>query len=1059
MFKKYINDRIFTDIVDRLRKSPVDVVSIQVPDLVTMTEEEQYGLFLRRLEMGKAVQAEVCQSTISSSKFISLEDTIKQTYEAMALSGRVNPKFLFSHTIEKGESELVLNILSKDCIIEAQEDVLWFLVHKKRLEVLTDLSVQGRLQARLSEALPTTDDFGHYLRDILSGSSGFESKDITPSNCNTIINVLETVSPVPGLVLPSISSVRNELTEREYLTDFAILSNRFIGREKELSILSDFAIREDLNAQAWRWEGLLLTGLGGVGKTTLLAKFVLELLTSHQATTVLLDFDRPGIDMLDTTWLELEISNQVGRQYLTISSDLEHSRSNAFENQEEYGVESRLEQARSFNSVISDVREMLLRLRLQNKPFILILDTVEEVSQRALISNMHEWLNDLCSYLSPIPLKVVISGRLFENQMSEVLSISKIPTKIELKEFDAIIAESFLIHQGLSESDSSRLVALQLLPLRPLELKLIAKLINNGSTSIEQLEQDFKNADKSQNLNDLFVSIVYQRVLRRLHGDPLLSKLAYPGLILRFITPDIIKFVLRPALRLGEISDEKSNDLTEMLWSFSWLAYKSDTGEVWHRKDIRRTMLKLMIGKEPKKVASIRAAAIKYFENVNTPKTKAEALYHKLMMVKDQNDTVTFDLPSLKVAYPFIAVDIADLPIYSTVVLNYAVNNRVNVNEWQYLPDKFFATSFLQVGSQLVKNRQFVKALEVYSRAKALSGVTTLKSEDFQHLWIEEMLFTTVNWSDLTLIPKHPVDKILGLFDLYSYLFPRAFVFPESIDPKALDTILNRSRYRSKAAFHGVSSAQNITYLNRLAYCSANLRELGGATLHPDLVAALMETIKGNADAASEKGLFILSQIYLEAKIKSYRLGVSFFKLNSVWLEDLSKKVEIDHVGLLQKYSGMLRKGRKKAYSSRTLLAAIDGSKERRQWKDIKLDLTGMTAVDKRYFLYGPDVVFRDPCRYAIIEAFSTHELQMKLAEIAQSIIEVDLTDLDAEFFSETLNTDAELTLEPIVELIDRSWALGDFLRKAFTVAPHPKIKEVLKCYEKWENTYGNYFK
>ncbi len=86
--------------------------------------------------------------------------------------------------------------------------------------------------------------------------------------------------------------------------------------------------------------------------------------------------------------------------------------------------------------------------------FYFILDTVEEVKKHSLLDLLKNWISDMCSLFHPIKVKVVFSGRLYEDQLAELLTTPQIENKpLDIVAFDKSIAVQFLVKkQGLDKS-------------------------------------------------------------------------------------------------------------------------------------------------------------------------------------------------------------------------------------------------------------------------------------------------------------------------------------------------------------------------------------------------------------------------------------------------------------------------------------------------------------------------------------------------------------------------------------------------------------------------------
>jgi hypothetical protein len=109
---------------------------------------------------------------------------------------------------------------------------------------------------------------------------------------------------------------------------------------------------------------------------------------------------------------------------------------------------------------------------------------------------------------------------------------------------------------------------------------------------------------------------------------------------------------------------------------------------------------------------------------------------------------------------------------------------------------------------------------------------------------------------------------------------------------------------------------------------------------------------------------------------------------------------------------------------------------------------------------YTPIPAFRDPCRFALLEAFTDADGYRTLAGIFSSIIGLPLNDLQPAAFAAAVASEPEHALETCVEAVDRSTALGDLLKMARAVRPDsPKLKDVEAAYLRWTRAFDRLFR
>ena len=344
----------------------------------------------------------------------------------------------------------ILSRLAPTCTIETIDGkVRWLLTQLCRKDTLKSLARSGRLTTILNQSLPATDTFGDMLRAVLREGEGLSLLDRSADELQAISAAADALNDT-GLPQPDSAQIRKLLLKDTLLADYEVLLNdQFVGRQDELNQLNLFVQQGSNPAGYGGWSSLVLTGVGGVGKSTLLAKFAEEAVAHHTATLVLLDFDRPGIDPNDRYWLEMEMTRQVGLQFPDLAESLRTLRANwreqrqadipsntYFQSSVTKSFTESVEVARGQQSVVSDMRQLVQEgsgagergvspvadapTSSPQRPYLLVLDTFEEVMQQDLAGSMLEWLVTIGDALRPVPLLVIFSGRLFGDDQAEL---------------------------------------------------------------------------------------------------------------------------------------------------------------------------------------------------------------------------------------------------------------------------------------------------------------------------------------------------------------------------------------------------------------------------------------------------------------------------------------------------------------------------------------------------------------------------------------------------------------------------------------------------------------
>lgn len=455
--------------------------------------------------------------------------------------------------------------------------------------------------------------------------------------------------------LPDAQTIARQLDAKRQRQPFEkLVGQHFSGRHEQLRILREYvgvleptSLWNQLKRRAetflnWRDKPpLMIHGPGGVGKSTLVAKFILEhtnLKATQRFPYAYLDFDRPGLLAEEPATLLVEAVRQLGIQYPDVQ---EHSERVRKDWEEELALVAR--QAQSVGSegavlgsgklskqqrttFLRDFDALLNAMGLSDEPFLLVLDTFEEVQYRShqYIQQLWEALEELQSIVPR--LRTVFSGRAplkdFNTQA------------LPLNDLDAAAAKGFLT---ASKIEPEKLVdtIVKRIGGNPLSLRLAVQIFHNeGGDSAS-----FFNRLKKGRIQ----SALYTRVLEHIH-DKNVMKLAHPGLILRRITPGLILEVLAEPCGV-EVKDlDDAEKLFDKLSQEITLVVpggvtKDEPLALRHMTEVRRGMIQLLRedDEQKSKVLTIQEKAITYYEPSDDPVSRAEELYHRLLLKQDHD--------------------------------------------------------------------------------------------------------------------------------------------------------------------------------------------------------------------------------------------------------------------------------------------------------------------------------------------------------------------------------------------------------------------------------------
>lgn len=449
--------------------------------------------------------------------------------------------------------------------------------------------------------------------------------------------------------LPSVGEVSRHLDLRRMLAPFEALAGDavFRGRQSELDELRRYigvippqALAARLLDRAFRWTkpdmqpALSLYGPGGVGKSALVARFMLEHLRVREEAQLpfaYLDFDRPGLDIGDPLTLCLEMARQLYLQFPAPEFEKMHQWLTQVVEDDRRDSKPDEPQANQSNRAYGALADLVgtLESKLGPRPYVVVLDTFEEVQYRGEARAFPFWEMLQRLQQSRPFLRVVVSGR----APAVTLRLAeKSPIGMQLGSLDQEAATAFLQTQGVSDAQMAQRLVSQFGAI-PLTLKLLASLLKRETPGTQEIENvDTKSRFWFSASDSVIQGQLYERILGHIH-NPRVERLAYPGLVLRRVTPDVIQYVLDGPCNLAIQDRADADQLFQELRRETALVTIDDLeGALVHRADLRRVMLKLLTQKVPAQVEQIRRAAIAWYATQQGRRARAEELYHRLQL-------------------------------------------------------------------------------------------------------------------------------------------------------------------------------------------------------------------------------------------------------------------------------------------------------------------------------------------------------------------------------------------------------------------------------------------
>jgi hypothetical protein len=489
--------------------------------------------------------------------------------------------------------------------------------------------------------------------------------------------------------------------------DRVLLEHGFVGRQPERTAIADWIARPTSSPVT----ALFVTGIPGIGKSTLLEQAVLDATGATPPLTVRLDFDRAGLDVLDPTGLTIELSRQIGGQLPEAAGELRRARFEAA------GVAVQDAPSKVFRP--SRLPESLMGPLVQavstaGRTVLLVLDTLEVLRGRGEThpERLFEWLDQLYR-AGVVPMAVVAAGR------GDALDSApaRIGRRIELTGLEDPDAERLLDRYDIPRVAYPSI--LEVADGSPLVLGLAATLVQQAGT------EAWTKATSGKRVTAAYL---YRFLLSRIDDKPL-RRLAHPGLIARRINAAFIAEVLAPQLGLGRIDAAEADRLFAALESHHWLVQPDAEGWVRPRSDMRRVLLPLIYRDAPARAARIDRAASAWFGRRPEPWAAIESAYHRLQLMRSDPSFPRLD-PGVLARLD--DAGIAELPTLARDVVHQSLGERSS--QFRDLDVTKGGGSTVEPGaagelSALIERRDWREAEYVYQRTFAV-GMYDVRSPD-----------------------------------------------------------------------------------------------------------------------------------------------------------------------------------------------------------------------------------------------------------------------------------------------------------------------------------------
>lgn len=637
-----------------------------------------------------ALRDELQQASAAIRTSIQKNAPVQLTVTPAAIAAATRGSFLssdlgFRLDADAASEPELADLLAQAEVVTVGSQRAWQLKPDARRRVLLQARQEGRLERTTKQLVPTPDPpdaEGDLLRRVLAGEV-LDPATLPTEELERLATVSEWLSDTDLAKLPAAVELRRLIAQRELLDPFRILvgrtleagsdgsKDRLVGRVKQLerlrayvgivppevlkhyvtrtlsSLWSTVTLSDNAN------EPLVLLGIGGMGKSTLIAKFILDhaLFPGASLPFVYLDFDRAVLAPRQPLQLLIDIALQLGLWFPAIEEKLKSLRfdlrdaidglaKNPDRRSGEEGTRSKL------NACCKELRDIVESVNGGRAPVVILLDTFEVVQYdddavmgvTNLIAALREpgsepWTN----------LRIVIAGRA---DMPEITTSQK---RIVLGPL-TLDATTELIRRR-NESEELALTTEQIRTLArplgnsPLDVIIVMNWLKGreaderAKLAAEIVKEIEAEAGNEQTIGPLAATrvtgILIDRMVKHINDEEV-RKLAIPGLVVRAVTPDVIRYVMAPAGGLVATPDQlkpgAEDELFRRLERERWLVTRRGK-VVRHRPEVRLAMLDLMRRQDKNKFADTNKLALDYFRAnaEHDDDARAEAIYHMLL--------------------------------------------------------------------------------------------------------------------------------------------------------------------------------------------------------------------------------------------------------------------------------------------------------------------------------------------------------------------------------------------------------------------------------------------
>ncbi|WP_308378107.1 ATP-binding protein [Streptomyces sp. ISL-98] len=602
--------------------------------------------------------------------------------EAACLLTRFDPVRLRLPGEDRTTGGAVLELLDDCSTVGRKDRCVWALKAEARDAALRALAGPEAARLALESNVEQFPDEPGPEQVCLAYLSGWPLEITDRASADDLADLLQAVlwlSLVPGMSgLPDVGDIQRTLERARLFHPLEhLVQGAFEGRTSELDELRGYVGSPRTGvARNAPVPPLVIHGPGGIGKSTLLAKFLLD--SSPGRTPgfpfAYIDFERPTLSIHEPVTLIAEAARQLGIQYPlfraeldTLADECQQTARSQREGEERVTQLHRLATTRAVlgrtssqefqlmatereTDLIRRVADVLVRAVAvadrEDPPFVLVIDSFEAAQYRGSPMLGRMWA--ICVALQNVypRLRVIVSGRAPVDHPARAMT----PLDIELHDLDPQAAVSLLMSCGVEDPEVAQALA-DRVGGHPLSLKLAARAaaLAGGETGrMEDLIRSLpaRRRDFFRRVDQMLVQgILYDRILSHIANEDV-RRLARPGLVLRVITPEIIKDVLAEPCGLRVESTDHARVLFDELSCLD-LVEPAGPDAVRHRADVRAIMLRLPGSDRTDVMRTVERRAVEYYAARHGLEARAEEIYHRLRLNENPRSVQARWLPGV----------------------------------------------------------------------------------------------------------------------------------------------------------------------------------------------------------------------------------------------------------------------------------------------------------------------------------------------------------------------------------------------------------------------------